>query len=298
VPGAGWLIDRDCTFEKEKIHTDDESQFLIVRLLNKSQDFFELRFKDGIEYLLGGILPMTYKYVTAFYNLINYKDKEEICEGLKKMGELLEVFIMHNDLYCEYSSNDTFPKLPGMFSWGAMADNLSASMTSAKGKDKIELADELRVYCEDIIDNIELYFEGWPQYKDLIAQYISVSEAEFTASLSATRFKEKIDDPAVKEKLRVLNCLISVYKEMKRDYMFTEDDRGLTSFFKRNKDNLTGIFDTCIDRLFNAYDPSTLDKIISKNPAMNNYWLNPSLFYYIQTMEILFASGRYARSMF
>ena len=30
--GAGWLIDRDCTFEREKVHTDDESQYLIVTL--------------------------------------------------------------------------------------------------------------------------------------------------------------------------------------------------------------------------------------------------------------------------
>jgi len=31
---------------------------------------------------------MTYEYVMAFYNLINYKDIDEIKEGLKKMGEL------------------------------------------------------------------------------------------------------------------------------------------------------------------------------------------------------------------
>jgi len=125
-----------------------------------------------------------------------------------------------------------------------------------------------------------------------------VSEKDFIASLSASRFKEKIDDPNVKEKLRVLNCLIVVYKDTKKDYMFSEDEKGLTSFFKRNKDNLTGIFDTCLDRLFSDNDTCDVSKIISKNPAMNNYWLNPSIFYYIQTMEILFASGKYARSMF
>ena len=37
----------------EKVHTDDESQFLIITLLNKAQDFYQLRFKDGIEYLFG-----------------------------------------------------------------------------------------------------------------------------------------------------------------------------------------------------------------------------------------------------
>lgn len=85
--GAGWLIDRDSTFEKEKICNDEESQHLILRLLDKSRDFYELRFKDGIEYSLGGILPMTYKYVMGFYNLIDYRDKEEIMIGLQKMGE-------------------------------------------------------------------------------------------------------------------------------------------------------------------------------------------------------------------
>jgi len=89
-----------------------------------------------------------------------------------------------------------------------------------------------------------------------------------------------------------------VLKATKREYMLTEEDKGLTSFFKRNKDNLVGIFDTCIDRLFCDYDPNKLDTMISMNPAMNNYWMQPSLFYYIQTMEILFASGKYSRQMF
>ena len=296
--GAGWLIDRDSTFEKEKVCYDEESQFLVIRLLNKSRDFYELRFNDGIEYSLGGILPMTYKYVMAFYNLIDYKDKDEIMVGLEKMGQLIECFIDNNDLYCEYSSNDKFEKLPAMFSWGAMCDNLSASKNSASGKDKIELADELRTYCEDIIDNIELYFEGWPQYFDLIAQYQPVSEAEFNASLNASRFKEKITCPHTIEKLRVLNCLIGVIKDVKREYMFTEEEKGLTTYFKRNKDNLAGIFDTCIDRLYGNIGEANLDVIIAKNPAMNNYWMNPSIFYYLQTMEILFASGNYSRIMF
>ena len=185
-----------------------------------------------------------------------------------------------------------------MFSWGAMCDKLSASKTSANGRDKMELADELRTYCEDIIDNIELYFEGYPQYFELIAQYQAVSEEAFTASLSASRFKETVTDPHTIEKLRVLTCLIGVYKDTKREYMFTEEDKGLTSYFKRNKDNLQGIFDTCIDRLYGNIHEADLNKIIAKNPAMNNYWMNPSIFYYIQTMEILFASGNYSRIMF
>lgn len=74
--------------------------------------------------------------------------------------------------------------------------------------------------------------------------------------------------------------------------------RGLMNFFKINKDNVRGIFDTCIDRLFNDHDMSKVSTMISKNPAINVYWLNPSIFYYIQTMELVFSNGRWARSTF
>lgn len=179
VPNAGWLIDRVCTFEKEKVQEDEESQYLCVKLLNKSKDFFEKRFNDGVEYLLGGILPMVYKYVTAFYNLINYKDKDEVLDGLKKMQELLETFIDNNDLFCTYASTEKMIKTPDMFIWGRMNDDVSVSMSQSRQKSKIQLAEEMRLYCEDIIDNIEIYYIGWPHYLELIKQYKEVTHEEF-----------------------------------------------------------------------------------------------------------------------
>lgn len=252
VPHAGWLIDRTCTFEKEKVHEDEASQNLIVILLNKSVEFYDSHFNEGVSYLLGGVLPMAYKYITAFYNLINYKDKDEVNEGMKKMGEMLDVFIEKNDLFCRFASTKASKKLPEQFSWCNISDKISVSVSTVKEKDKIQVAEEMRMYCAEMIKNIEHYYDGQNDYKQTLFEYQEITEEQYKENLNATRFSEDIESDDIHEKMRVLNALIKVYKSCKKDYMTmdADDPLSLMNFFKRNKDNLRGIFETCIDRLF------------------------------------------------
>lgn len=70
----------------------------------------------------------------------------------------------------------------------------------------------------------------------------------------------------------------------------------LLSFFKINKDNLHGVFESTIERLFG--DTENERESLSENPVINRFWVFPSSQYYIQLLEKLFKQGRFARSMF
>jgi hypothetical protein len=89
VPEANWLIDRVSDFQRTVVTDDDHSQDLINALLSKASQFKVERFKDGQTYIMGGIFPMIYKYVTAFYNLVNYEEKDDILKGLQRIQSLI-----------------------------------------------------------------------------------------------------------------------------------------------------------------------------------------------------------------
>jgi hypothetical protein len=90
VPEANWLIDRVADFQRTVVTDDDHSQDLINALLSKASQFKLERFEDGQTYIMGGIFPMIYKYVTAFYNLVNYKEKDDILKGLQRIQSLID----------------------------------------------------------------------------------------------------------------------------------------------------------------------------------------------------------------
>lgn len=133
----------------------------------------------------------------------------------------------------------------------------------------------------------------------MIEQYQTITQKEFTKRLGESRFKENIDmnDSLLKEKARVLNRFIKAYKQLKKEYMTTANNKGLMKFFAKNKDNIRGLMATLHDRCFWNKDADT-SQMISLNPAVNNYWMNLSIFYYIQTFEMILNSGKFARVMY
>lgn len=298
VPNAGWQIDRIPVFEKDNTHCDTAAHKLVVDLLKKAYQFEEKRFADGQDYLQAGIQPMVYKYVYAFYNLTNYKNKSCVIEGLQKMQDLVEIFQLNNELFCRYSSTYDKPKGGEMMTWDKMEKDCSESMYSQKNKDKKLIGDEFKRLCRDLLENILVYFDGWPQHMDLIVQYQPISYKQFLDRCNYTRFQVEVKDPEMVEKLRVLNAQIQNYKECKQAYMWEDhNQRGQKTFQKKNRDNIRGIIDTLSERLFWNRDEDSSD-MCSLNPAINNYWLNPSIFYYVQTLELLFTSGKFAREAF
>jgi hypothetical protein len=76
---------------------------------------------------------------------------------------------------------------------------------------------------------------------------------------------------------------IEKYHGIKEQYLTAPD--GLLSFFKKHSDNLKGIINTCIERMFDAtnsrcgqaqenIDPGANCYEISKDRETHNFWMN------------------------
>ena len=297
VPGAGWLIDRVCKFEKDKVHNDEQSHKFLITLIQKAGEFESKRLAEGKDYFLKGVLPIIYKYISGFYNLIDYKNNDELKEGLNKMESLMYTFDVNNELLCKYGSTDNNIKQTDKFKWNELKDVTSTLSEQTSGKANGSLAAGFRNLCKEALENIFGYYGGWPAvYINEIQQYKTVSQAEFKSNLAKARFDEPENCPITEEKKFVLNCQIKLYKSVKRKFMTREDNKGLMHFFKKNKDNTRGLIETLVDRQFASQDADT-SGMISLNPAMNKYWMNLSIFYYIQTLELILQNGETAREL-
>ena len=172
----------------------------MIQLLEKTKEFKDNRFEDGVDYLLGGVLPMALKYVSAFYNLVNYRDKKEVIIGMSKMYQIMTTIQDLNEDFCEFASNSKSTKVPDMFHWGNVYDHNDESQSAFDGSDKIEIAENMREYCEYMIKNIKIYYEGWPKYQEQVKEYLVISRKGFEKMQITTRYKEPIYDSILKER--------------------------------------------------------------------------------------------------
>lgn len=113
-PEANWLIDRYSDFKRVNVTRDEVSTNMIHLFIRKTNDFGDkeaeelvnkelnedktentdvkkvkimpkTRNKEGRKYVLIGLFPMIYKYVTSFMNLTNFRNKDEISESYNIM---------------------------------------------------------------------------------------------------------------------------------------------------------------------------------------------------------------------
>jgi len=52
---------------------------------------------EGKPYLLGGLFPLVYKYITGFKNLTNYRDIDEIEDSSDRMKDVMNQFTNNAD---------------------------------------------------------------------------------------------------------------------------------------------------------------------------------------------------------
>ena len=262
---------------------------------------------------------MVLKYIAAFDAKIDYRDKEEVFEGLKKMAEILECLNNHSECMRKFTSYPGFEKTKDMFTWTVILNNLHSDYYAIAGTyNKKKLAMHFKNLCEDMRDNVKTYFSGWKKYQrfNLIKESKVLTNEEYVQKLHTRCIYEKIEDPKVLQLSKLWNFFIERYRINKQNWLSLDNDLGLMNFFKQNPENLRGIFETCIDRLFSESQPEEdlNSPLISKkkdplgrlyqtellvnNPAVNTFWINPNIMYYIETMEMIFDTGLYARKMF
>ena len=160
---------------------------------------------------------------------------------------------------------------------------------------------EFQYITKTILKNLTKYYEGW-SYNTALSQYQEVSRDEFTKNQYGIRYIEPEISKNNVEKYRMLNVLIKNYKVHKSNYMGLNNRKnyGLMTFFEKSKDNLRNIMENLNDMLFYNINTSinVRKKMVALNPALNNYWTNPIIFYYIQVIELIFMSSKQNRETF
>lgn len=307
VPDANWLIDRHCNFEKIKLYNYNDVQYMLQTQLGKIQQIHleEVSSHDEVhDYIFMGLLPMIYKYVLSQINIVNYKNKDSVSESLKNMQELIDSFIEYNEIQIAITRTPEYIKCADMFTWSKIYDDINESTSELKKidtqKNKHQLADKLKFVCDCINENICVYYLGWDEYEDVIDSLNEISHLQYINRYTTLRFKQKTNNPKIKDKLNVLNAFIKNYSETKQNFLNNENF-GLTGYFKKNRDTLNSIFETCVNRMFDvpfSRRNFTENSLITNNPLLKNFWLTNSTFYFIQILELLFSSGKCARSLF
>lgn len=79
---------------------------------------------------------MIYKYVTAFYNLVNYGEKDDVLKGLLRIQSLIDNL---------HRNEETLNNLSGMakkkkcVNWGDLVSEMEEALATHGSKDNVKL---------------------------------------------------------------------------------------------------------------------------------------------------------------
>ena len=312
-PEANWLIDRETEFKRIDPNADLVTPDLITKLFEKCEDFnqhyegeedivYLKRARSGKPYLLGGLLPLQYKYITGFKNLTNYRDVNDIEISAVRMTSLINQFNKYKNALSVISN------IPAEIFEG---DELQAKLekfteiSKADVKDKFEMAIHLEEICGELETMIINSFTGKTNsgFKFAIEQYFPVKKATFQEKKNRPKVQSINEtDPAILMKREVISTIISKFKKVKTDFTTKDNNTTLIGFYRRNQDNLRGVFESTIESLFeknvNNMSEEEQKECISENPVVANFWQNTATQYYLQFQGTLLVAGLFVRKTF
>jgi len=96
-----------------------------------------------------------------------------------------------------------------------------------------------------------------------------------------------------------MDLVISSIAKTKERYL--DGDSGVTimSFFDKNTDNMMGLFQACVDRVFEISKKEKLEKntrLLTKDFATGKFWKNQICFLQIQVLERLISKSENGRN--
>jgi hypothetical protein len=150
-PEANWLIDRkNSDWKRLDVSSETESVKLVHILLEKTVQFKD-RPEDGKDYVLGGILPLVYKYVTSLKSLTNYRSVTNIEASCNNMTDLLNSLNESRDAMAHVSGLKS-----SLLDFSSCLEQMEILSQTTRNKgdsaqDKSELGDTLQKYCTHVL---------------------------------------------------------------------------------------------------------------------------------------------------
>lgn len=324
IPESNIMIERnfDMNHEDNQVFDADSTALDDIRkYLRRCVDYskqLDLR-EEGQKFVMEGVLPFIYKYVTSLLNLTHFEIKQKglnpyITNKEKKDIDVndvkynLKIAMQVYDAYKE--NNQALINL--------MDRNITNTLFSNSGDDHTELFEDkpakkkpvsndkllkytnrLITFCKKVIKDIEKFYSGSKYAKDL-EQFKQMDKEEFINNNSKARFQGETKDPNIQKKMDRLNFFIKGYKEAKNEYLERAEGPNLIGFFDKNTDNLFGVFASCIDRVYGKtkIERWNTEKMLAKDTGINRFWMNQSCYAYIKMLEKLISSSKTAREEF
>lgn len=309
MPESNILIDRKNQFTQrdEICENKDEILDLLTMLIFKINEFTKETQDQGILYILGGVFPMIYKFVKGLRTGTNYRDSKDIKNSTDAVTRLIEelsdVEVQIKELF--QTKNATVCITFSIIQ--KQADNLSQSMMSVAKFDRAKASSELQEICSKILIEITKIYEIQPHYMKTLMFFKDSSKLQYKVNKKMTRFNEnRVMNTSQKERQRVLNKILRVYKLSKSQYLDGRSEVNQLNFFLNNTDNLRGVYESTLDILYHNSNCEEGDgnqdglftEELALNPMVNKFWTNPSIQFYIKMLSKLFLAGSFTRNNF
>ena len=115
------------------------------------------------------------------------------------------------------------------------------------------------------------------------------------------------DNKSIDLKKEALNLFIKVYTSLKTDYLQRSEEPNLMSYFDRNKQNLRGVFESCMDNLLNLTKVEKFSRSgrgrmeednFTADYSIGRFWLSQCCYPYISLLERVMSLSKNARREF
>lgn len=323
IPETNIMIERNFHMNHEDNQVfDADSTALddIKKFLSRASEYhkhLDLR-EEGQKFVMEGVLPFIYKYMTSLLNLTHFEVKNR---GLNPYNNNEDKNIDVNDIVYNMKIAmkvyDLYRDKNQMLV-NLMDRNITSTLFTNAGDDHTEIFDgnpdtkkkleedkllkytnKLITYCKKVIKDIEKFYSG-SKYADYIEQLKEIDEDRYLESTSKARFQGETNNDEIQAKMDRLNFFIKCYREVKNEYLERAEGPNLINFFDKNTDNLFGVFASCVDRVYGLTKSErwSVDKRLARDTGTNRFWMSQSCYAYIKMLEKLMSSSKTAREEF
>ena len=98
-----------------------------------------------------------------------------------------------------------------------------------------------------------------------------------------------------------MDIVMDQISKTKESYLDSDDGVCIIRFFDRNTDNMMGLFQSCVDSIFEITKKQKLNKksrLLTQDFATGKFWKNQICFLQIKILERLISKSENGRSQF
>ena len=285
----------------------------------------KLRRSTDLEmYVMEGVLPLYYMYLTSVQKLSPMDNNKKIRTAFYRTLLLIKMFDENFNMiikvsgakldFAEELKSIALKKDKELHHFVNFSGTLDATLIS--GCTEAQIENYVYKGCELLNNKVsELYNQSRLAF--LIADKKDISKKDMENNTFILKFEAESakpnkdkdaaashtdtnDDHLIVGKRRIFLDFVKAYQECKDEYLSEDSPINLYNFFDRNTQNLRGVFNSCLDRLLSrSKQEKTSGKLyLAKNYPISKFWCRPSTIAYITMIGKLLSFSSKVRDSF